>query len=281
MAEHLPVDKTFKLFIGGAFPRSESGHTFQVRSDDGRLLANAAKASRKDLREAVRAARSAQAGWAGRTAYNRGQVLYRVAEMLDARRDEFIAVLRDGGRSAESARNEVEQAVDRWVWYAGWADKVHQVLGTVNPVAGPFFNFTYPEPTGVIVQAVPDDPPLLGLASRLAPAIVTGNTSVVLAGEAAALVAMSLAEVLATSDVPGGVVNILTGDQIGLLPWALGHLDVNAVDLSGAPADLPDEALADAAENVKRLVHGDATAASPSVIAQFLEMKTVWHPIGR
>ena len=185
MAEHLPVDKTFKLFIGGAFPRSESGHTFQVRSDDGRLLANAAKASRKDLREAVRAARSAQ---------------------------------------------------------AGWADKVHQVLGTVNPVAGPFFNFTYPEPTGVVVQAVPDDPPLLGLASRLAPAIVTGNTSVVLAGEAAALVAMSLAEVLATSDVPGGVVNILTGDQIGLLPWALGHLDVNAVDLSGAPADLPDEA---------------------------------------
>ena len=155
MAEHLPVDKTFKLFIGGAFPRSESGHTFQVRSDDGRLLANAAKASRKDLREAVRAARSAQAGWAGRTAYNRGQVLYRVAEMLDARRDEFIAVLRDGGRSAESARNEVEQAVDRWVWYAGWADKVHQVLGTVNPVAGPFFNFTYPEPTGVVVQAVP------------------------------------------------------------------------------------------------------------------------------
>ncbi len=281
MAEHLPVDKTFKLFIGGAFPRSESGHTFQVRSDDGRLLANAAKASRKDLREAVRAARSAQAGWAGRTAYNRGQVLYRVAEMLDARRDEFVAVLRDGGRFAESARNEVEQAVDRWVWYAGWADKVHQVLGTVNPVAGPFFNFTYPEPTGVVVQAVPDDPPLLGLASRLAPAIVTGNTSVVLAGEAATLVAMSLAEVLATSDVPGGVVNILTGDQIGLLPWALGHLDVNAVDLSGAPADLPDEALADAAENVKRLVHGDATAASPSVIAQFLEMKTVWHPIGR
>ena len=155
MAEHLPVDKTFKLFIGGAFPRSESGHTFQVRSDDGRLLANAAKASRKDLREAVRAARSAQAGWAGRTAYNRGQVLYRVAEMLDARRDEFVAVLRDGGRSAESARNEVEQAVDRWVWYAGWADKVHQVLGTVNPVAGPFFNFTNPEPTGVDVQAVP------------------------------------------------------------------------------------------------------------------------------
>ena len=261
MAEHLPVDKTFKLFIGGAFPRSESGHTFQVRSDDGRLLANAAKASRKDLRDAVRAARSAQAGWAGRTAYNRGQVLYRVAEMLDARRDEFIAVLRAGGWSAESARNEVEQAVDRWVWYAGWADKVHQVLGTVNPVAGPFFNFTYPEPTGVVVQAVPEDPPLLGLASRLAPAIVTGNTSVVLAGEAAALVAMSLAEVLATSDVPGG--------------------DVNAVDLSGAPADLPDEALAEAAGNVKRLVHGDATAASPSVIAQFLEMKTVWHPIGR
>jgi len=281
MSGHLPVDKTFKLFIGGAFPRSESGHTFQVHGADGQFLANAAKASRKDLRETVRAARSAQSGWAGRTAYNRGQVLYRVAEMLDARADEFVDLLRNAGRTPRAARREVEQSVDRWVWYAGWADKVHQVLGTVNPVAGPYFNFTVPEPTGVVVQAVPDDPPLLGLTSRVAPAIVTGNTSIVLSGAGSALVAMSLAEVLATSDVPGGVVNVLTGDVAALLPWALGHLDVNAVDLAGAPDDLPDEALADAAENVKRLVHGNPADASPMLVAAFLELKTVWHPIGR
>ncbi len=229
MSGHLPVDKTFKLFIGGAFPRSESGHTFQVHGADGQFLANAAKASRKDLRETVRAARSAQSGWAGRTAYNRGQVLYRVAEMLDARADEFVDLLRNAGRTPRAARREVEQSVDRWVWYAGWADKVHQVLGTVNPVAGPYFNFTVPEPTGVVVQAVPDDPPLLGLTSRVAP----------------------------------------------------GHLDVNAVDLAGAPDDLPNEALADAAENVKRLVHANPADASPMLVAAFLEFKTVWHPIGR
>ena len=201
--------------------------------------------------------------------------------MLDARADEFVDLLRNAGRTPRAARREVEQSVDRWVWYAGWADKVHQVLGTVNPVAGPYFNFTVPEPTGVVVQAVPDDPPLLGLTSRVAPAIVTGNTSIVLSGAGSALVAMSLAEVLATSDVPGGVVNVLTGDVAALLPWALGHLDVNAVDLAGAPDDLPDEALADAAENVKRLVHGNPADASPMLVAAFLELKTVWHPIGR
>ena len=185
MAGHMPVDKTYKLFIGGAFPRSESGRTFQVRSTDGGLLANVSRASRKDLREAVRAARSAQAGWSSRTAYNRGQILYRVAEVMESRRVEFATALRDTGRPARSARREVDASIDRWVWYAGWADKVHHVLGSVNPVAGPYFNFTVPEPTGVVVIAAPDEPPLMGLLSRLAPAIVSGNTAIVLTGGAA------------------------------------------------------------------------------------------------
>ncbi len=281
MAEHIPVDKTFKLFIGGTFPRSESGRTFQIHSADGDLLANAAKASRKDLREAVKAARGAQADWAGRTAYNRGQVLYRVAEVMESRRAEFISVLTDMGQTAHSVRAEVDRSIDRWVWYAGWADKLHHVLGTVNPVAGPYFNFTFPEPTGVVVVAAPDDPPLLGLLSRIAPVIISGNTAVVTTGGPSALAAVTLAEVLATSDVPGGVVNVLTGDKAELLPWALGHMDVNSVDLTGEPNGLDDEAVATAADNVKRIVRSDPAGASPYMIGDFLEMKTVWHPIGR
>ncbi len=281
MADHIPVDKTFKLFIGGVFPRSESGRTFQVHSADGDLLANAAKASRKDLREAVRAARSAQAGWADRTAYNRGQVLYRVAEVMESRRAEFTSVLTDMGHSSGIATAEVDRSIDRWVWYAGWADKLHHVLGTVNPVVGPYFNFTFPEPTGVVVLAAPDDPPLLGLLSRIAPVIVSGNTAVVISGATSTLATVTLGEVLATSDVPGGVVNILTGDKAELLPWALGHMDVNSVDLTGAPDGLEDEAVATAADNVKRIVRADPEGASPYMIGDFLEMKTVWHPIGR
>ncbi len=281
MAEHIPVDKTFKLFIGGTFPRSESGRTFQIHSADGDLLANAAKASRKDLREAVKAARGAQADWAGRTAYNRGQVLYRVAEVMESRRAEFISVLTDMGQTAHSVRAEVDRSIDRWVWYAGWADKLHHVLGTVNPVAGPYFDFTFPEPTGVVVVAAPDDPPLLGLLSRIAPVIISGNTAVVTTGGPSALAAVTLAEVLATSDVPGGVVNVLTGDKAELLPWALGHMDVNSVDLTGEPNGLDDEAVATAADNVKRIVRSDPVGASPYMIGDFLEMKTVWHPIGR
>ena len=281
MAEHIPVDKTFKLFIGGTFPRSESGRTFQIHSADGDLLANAAKASRKDLREAVKAARGAQADWAGRTAYNRGQVLYRVAEVMESRRAEFTSVLTDMGQAAHSVRAEVDRSIDRWVWYAGWADKLHHVLGTVNPVAGPYFNFTFPEPTGVVVVAAPDDPPLLGLLSRIAPVIISGNTAVVTTGGPSALAAVTLAEVLATSDVPGGVVNVLTGDKAELLPWALGHMDVNSVDLTGEPNGLDDEAVATAADNVKRIVRSDPVGASPYMIGDFLEMKTVWHPIGR
>ena len=281
MADHIPVDKTFKLFIGGVFPRSESGRTFQVHSADGDLLANAAKASRKDLREAVRAARSAQAGWADRTAYNRGQVLYRVVEVMESRRAEFTSVLTDMGHSSGAATAEVDRSIDRWVWYAGWADKLHHVLGTVNPVVGPYFNFTFPEPTGVVVVAAPDDQPLLGLLSRIAPVIVSGNTAVVISGATSTLATVTLGEVLATSDVPGGVVNILTGDKAELLPWALGHMDVNSVDLTGAPDGLEDEAVATAADNVKRIVRADPAGASPYMIGDFLEMKTVWHPIGR
>ncbi len=281
MVERLDVQKTYKLFIGGAFPRSESGRTFAVNDEDGSLIANVAWASRKDLREAVLAARSAQSGWAARTAYNRGQILYRVAEVMEGRRTQFVEELRHCGVDARKARREVDKAIDRWVWYAGWCDKFQHVAGTVNPVAGPYFNFTFPEPTGVVGVVSPDEPSLLGLASRLAPALVSGNTAIVLAGQSSPLAAVAMAEVFATSDVPGGVVNILTGDSGELLPWLLGHRDVNAVDLTGAPQDLGPDVIAEAADNVKRLVRGAADEQSPYVIADFCEMKTVWHPLGR
>jgi acyl-CoA reductase-like NAD-dependent aldehyde dehydrogenase len=281
MAGRLPVAKTYKLFIDGAFPRSESGRTFPVHGPDGTLLANAARASRKDLRDAVRIARVAQEGWAARTAYNRGQVLYRVAEMLEGRRAELATLLSDTGLATEAAEEEVEASIDRWVWYAGWSDKVHHVLGTVNPVAGPYFNFTVPEPTGVVGLVASGRPALLGLVSRLVPAIVGGNAVVVVTGGDASLVAVTLGEVLATSDVPAGVVNVLTGERAELLPWLISHLDVNAVDLTGADDDLEAEVVAEAAANVKRVVFGDVEEESPYAIADFLEMKTLWHPIGR
>ena len=281
MAGRLPVAKTYKLFIDGAFPRSESGRTFPVHGSDGTLLANAARASRKDLRDAVRTARAAQDGWAARTAYNRGQVLYRVAEMLEGRRAELATLLSDAGLGTKAAEEEVEASIDRWVWYAGWSDKVHHVLGTVNPVAGPYFNFTVPEPTGVVGLVASPRPALLGLVSRLVPAIVGGNAVVVVTGGDASLVAVTLGEVLATSDVPAGVVNVLTGERAELLPWLISHLDVNAVDLTGADDDLEAEVVAEAAANVKRVVFGDVEEESPYAIADFLEMKTLWHPIGR
>ena len=281
MSNNLPVAKTYKLFINGAFPRSESGYTLPVRDKEGQLLANISKASRKDLRDSVRAARSAQDPWASRTAYNRGQILYRIAEMMEARRNEFITVLESTGAKRKEAVEQVEEAIDRWVWYAGWADKIHHVLGTVNPVAGPYFNFTMPEPTGVVAVVAPEEPALLGLVSRLAPIIVSGNTTVVVIDAEAGLAAVTLAEVLATSDLPGGVVNLLTGDKQELLPWILGHLDVNSVDLTGAPNDIDHAVLEESAVNVKRTIWGDPADESPYVIADFLEMKTVWHPIGR
>ncbi len=281
MGERLDIQKTYKLFIGGAFPRSESGRTTEVVAADGSFVANVAKASRKDLRDAVKAARGAQSGWAGRTAYNRGQILYRMAEVMEGRRSQFEAELVTCGVSAGAAAAEVDEAIDLWVWYAGWCDKFQQVVGTVNPVAGPFFNFTVPEPTGVVGVVAPEQPSLAGLIARLAPVLVSGNTAVVIPSEAAPLSAISLAETIATSDVPGGVVNMLTGPKLDLLPWLLGHLDVNAVDLTGAPADLDPAVLDEAVGNVKRVIRRDPSDQSPYAITDFCEMKTIWHPIGR
>jgi acyl-CoA reductase-like NAD-dependent aldehyde dehydrogenase len=266
VAERLPVKKTYKLFIGGAFPRSESGRTYEAEGQ------NVARASRKDVRDAVRAARGAFPKWAGMTAYNRGQVLYRLAEMIEARTAEFAEL--------STGRDEVERTVDRVVWYAGWADKLAQVIGSSNPVAGPYFNFTVPEPTGVVAVIAPEEPPLLGLVSRVVPALTGGNAVVALASETRPLAAIELAEALATSDVPGGAINLLTGHRSELAPWLASHMDVNALDLTGADGDLPELERA-AAENVKRVVRGQPDAQSPWEIESFLELKTVWHPVGQ
>jgi len=282
--ERVPVKRTAKLYIAGEFPRSESGRSYEVSSHDGRLLAWAARASRKDLRDAVRAARAAQPGWAGKTAYNRGQILYRVAELMEGRRSQFELELADAG--AADPRRGVDAAIDRWVWYAGWADKIGQTLGGTNPVAGPYYNFTIPEPTGVVGIIAPQDQSLLGLVSRLAPAIVSGNTAVVIASEASPLPAVSLTEVLSTSDVPGGVVNVLTGRTRELVPWLAGHMDVNAIDVTGVPEDLFVEVEELATENMKRVSRArdvdpfSDEAQSPYDITALMEFKTVWHPIG-
>jgi acyl-CoA reductase-like NAD-dependent aldehyde dehydrogenase len=280
----VPVRRTAKLYIAGEFPRSESGRSYEALSHDGRLLARVARASRKDLRDAVRAARAAQPEWAGKTAYNRGQILYRVAELMEGRRAQFEQELADAG--AKDPARGVSASIDRWVWYAGWADKIGQVLGGTNPVAGPYFNFTIPEPTGVVGIVAPSDRSLLGLVSRLAPAIVSGNTAVVIASEPSPLPAVSLSEVLATSDVPGGVVNLLTGLRAELVPWLAGHMDVNAVDVTGVPDDLLAQVEELAAENVKRVVGGadvdpfSDEAQSPYEVTALMEFKTVWHPMG-
>jgi acyl-CoA reductase-like NAD-dependent aldehyde dehydrogenase len=284
----LDVRKTYKLFVGGAFPRSESGRTYEVTTADGGFAANAARASRKDVRDAVVAARKAQPGWAGATAYNRGQVLYRVAEMLEGRRAQMIAavVAAEGGPD-DAAGAEVDAAIDRWVWYAGWSDKLAQVAGTANPVAGPYFNLSTPEPTGVVAAIAPQRSSLLGLVAVIAPVIVSGNTLVVIASQRRPLPAMELAEVLATSDMPGGVVNVLTGHTDELAPVLAGHLDVNAIDLAGLVGTDTTEHERLAAENVKRLLRApdaepDFTLPDlgPSRILTFCETKTVWHPKG-
>ena len=283
-ATRVPVKRTAKLFVGGKFPRSESGRSYEVFSHDGRPLARAAQASRKDLRDAVVAARAAQSGWAAMTAYNRGQILYRVAELMEGRRDQFRAELADVG-AADPDRG-VDAAIDRWVWYAGWCDKIGQVLGGTNQVAGPYFNFTIPEPTGVVGVVAPQDQALLGLISRLAPAVVSGNAVVVLASEERPLPAVTLGEVLATSDVPGGVINMLTGKVRELVPWLAGHMDVNAIDVTGVPEDLRGQVEELSAENVKRITRApDADpfspeAQSPYEITALMEFKTVWHPMG-
>jgi acyl-CoA reductase-like NAD-dependent aldehyde dehydrogenase len=293
-AGRLAVRKTYKLYLGGGFPRSESGRSYVVRAADGRPLANAVRASKKDLRDAVRAARGAVPGWADKTAMNRGQVLYRVAELMEGRREQFEAEVADSeGLAAPAAREQVERSIDRWVWYAGWTDKIAQLLGTVNPVGASYFDFTIPEPTGVVGLVAPERSSLLGLVSRLAPIVAGGNACVCLASESRPLPAATLGEVLATSDVPGGVVNILSGLRRELVPILAGHMDVNALDSWGVA---PEELAAveeQAFENVKRLARrprgvlderfdwlDDRAAQRPEWIAAFLELKTVWHPIG-
>jgi len=294
LTRRIEVRKTYKLYIGGAFPRTESGRSYLVSGADGTPIANACRGSRKDLRDAVRAARKAFPGWAEKTAMNRGQILYRVAELMEGRRDQFVAEVEQAeGLRPDRARAVVDRAIDRWVWYAGWADKIAQVLGSSNPVASDYFNFTIPEPTGVVGIVAPETSSLLGLVSRLAPPIVAGNAAVVVTSETRPLPAITLTEVLATSDVPGGVVNVITGFKKELVPVLAAHTDVDAIDVWGvADAARHDIELA-ATDNVKRIVRrprgatdarfdwlDDRAAERPEWIAAYLEMKTVWHPIG-
>jgi acyl-CoA reductase-like NAD-dependent aldehyde dehydrogenase len=293
-ADRIEVRKTYKLYIGGAFPRSESGRSYVVAAADGNPLANANRASRKDLRDAVRAARKAFPGWADRTAMNRGQVLYRVAELMEGRRDQFADEVRQAeGVTVARARETTLRAIDRWVWYAGWADKIAQVLGSSNPVASDYFNFTIPEPTGVVGVVASEPSSLLGLVSRLAPPLVAGNSVVVLASESRPLPAITLTEVLATSDVPAGVINVLTGRKRELVPVLAAHEDIDALDVWGVPDDLRTDVELAAADSVMRIARrpkgasdagfdwlDDRASERPEWIAAYLEMKTVWHPIG-
>jgi acyl-CoA reductase-like NAD-dependent aldehyde dehydrogenase len=289
-ADRLSVLKTYKLFIGGKFPRSESGRVYEVTDTKGNWLANAPLSSRKDARDAVVAARKAFGGWSGATAYNRGQILYRVAEMLEGRREQFAAEVAAGeGLSKAKSAAQVDAAIDRWVWYAGWSDKIAQVAGGANPVAGPYFNLSTPEPTGVVAVLAPAESSFLGLVSVLAPVIVTGNTAVVVTSERAPLPALSLAEVLATSDVSGGVVNVLSGRPAETGRPLAAHQDVNAIDLTGAAGDaeLAKELETAAADNLKRVLRpggagGTDWSADPGIerMLAFLETKTVWHPKG-
>jgi len=285
-SDRLEVRKTYKLFIGGGFPRSESGRSYEAHDAKGRFLANVARASRKDARDAVVAARKAFGAWSGATPYNRGQVLYRVAEMLEGRHDQFAEQVQSGeGVSRRAATATVDAAIDRWVWYAGWADKVAQVCGSANAVAGPYFDFSVPEPTGIVAVIAPQDSSLLGLVSVLAPVVVTGNTTVVVSSYRRPLPAVTLAEVLATSDVPGGAINILTGDPAEVGPWLASHMDVNGIDLTGVEdAGLARSLEEAAADNLKRVVRPRPVdwSADPGIepMNLFLETKTVWHPIG-
>ncbi|WP_166349399.1 aldehyde dehydrogenase family protein [Phytoactinopolyspora limicola] len=289
MTERLAVKKTYKLYIGGKFPRSESGRSYPVADAQGEFLANAAWASRKDARDAVAAARKAFPGWSGATAYNRGQVLYRVAEVMEGRRAQFVDEVAAGeGLSRSKAERAVDESIDRWVWYAGWSDKIAQVVGSSNPVAGPYFDFSVPEPTGVVAVLAPQSSSLLGLVSVVAPVLVGGNTAVVTSSYERPLPAITLSEVLATSDVPGGVVNILTGRVGDTAPSLAAHMDVNAIDLAGAAHDHGNATQLElaAAENLKRVIRAPEAepdwAAQPGLnrITSFLETKTVWHPVG-
>ncbi len=285
----IEVRKTYKMYVDGDFPRSESGRTYPALDHRGEVIARVAAGTRKDLRHAVRCARKAQAGWAGRSGYNRGQILYRIAEMVEDRAPTFATHIAATGVGGGRARREVARAVDRLVWYAGWADKYQQVIGNLNPVSGPFFNISTPEPTGVVGVVAPEEPAMLGLVSRLAPVIVSGNTAVVLASERWPVPAISFAEAMATADVPGGVVNVLTGPKSGMIPFLASHLDVNAVDAYGADPGMMAELEEAAAGGVKRVVRppegrvdwtDNGTAQSLYFISAFTEIKTVWHPKG-
>ncbi|MFF4956734.1 aldehyde dehydrogenase family protein [Streptomyces sp. NPDC001222] len=283
--QRLSVFKTYKLYVGGKFPRSESGRVYEVTDSKGNWLANAPQSSRKDARDAVVAARKAFGGWSGATAYNRGQILYRIAEMLEGRREQFVREVADAeGLSKAKAAAVVDAAIDRWVWYAGWTDKIAQVVGGGNPVAGPFFNLSSPEPTGVVAVLAPQDSSFLGLISVVAPVIATGNTAVVIASEKSPLPALSLGEVLATSDLPGGVVNVLSGRTAEIAAPLAAHQDVNAIDLAGADEDLAKELEIAAADNLKRVLRPQAVDyfETPGIerLTAFLETKTVWHPTG-
>ncbi|MGW2764238.1 aldehyde dehydrogenase family protein [Streptomyces sp. NPDC001275] len=281
----LSVLKTYKLYVGGKFPRSESGRVYEVSDSKGNWLANAPRSSRKDARDAVVAARKAFGAWSGATAYNRGQILYRVAEMLEGRREQFVREVAEAeGLSTARAAAQVDAAIDRWVWYAGWTDKIAQVVGGGNPVAGPYFNLSSPEPTGVVTVLAPQESSFLGLVSVIAPVIATGNTAVVVASEKHPLPALSLGEVLATSDLPGGVVNVLSGGTAEIAAPLAAHQDVNAIDLAGADAELAKELEVAAADNLKRVLRPQPVdyAATPGIdrMTAFLETKTVWHPTG-
>jgi acyl-CoA reductase-like NAD-dependent aldehyde dehydrogenase len=274
----LEVKKTYKLYINGAFPRSESGRVYEVLTSKGASIANPSLASRKDLRDAVVAARAAQSGWAKATAYNRGQILYRIAEMLEGRTEQLVTEISLAtGVSTRKAHDEVLAAIDRWVWYAGWSDKLSAAFGSTNPVSGPYYNFTVPEPQGVIAVAPAES--FLSFIDAIAPAIVSGNTVVALVPGSAAIAAMTFAEVLATSDLPAGVINILTGSHDELAPWAASHMDIDGFDISGISKKKRAELKASGAENLKRIYHFEG-ALSPTRIYAFMEAKTVWHPIG-
>lgn len=274
----LDVKKTYKLFIGGAFPRSESGRSYEIKNKRGQFIANPAQASRKDLRDAVLAAKNAHPGWSSATAFNRGQILYRIAEMLEGRTSQFVdEIVATTGVTSSVAKQEVSTAIDLWVWYAGWCDKITSVSGNNNPIAGPYYNFTIPESLGVIGIVAEEKDSLIGLVRSLAPIIAGGNTSVLIASQSRPLAAITLAEVLATSDLPAGVVNILTGIKTELAPWLASHMEIDGLDLSGI--DSIAELRVSGAENLKR-IHTFEKDVSPERILAFMEYKTIWHPVG-
>ena len=276
----IDILKTYKLYINGAFPRSESGRSYQLKDSKGQFIANPAQASRKDLRDAVSAARAAQPNWSNATAYNRGQILYRIAEIMQGRSEQFVnELVAQSGVTAKAARTEVEAAIDLWVWYAGWSDKITAAAGGTNPIAAPYYNFTIPEPIGVVGIIAPEKDSLLGLVHGIAPALAGGNTTVVLASQSRPLCAITLSEALATSDLPAGVVNILTGKKGELISWLASHMEVDALDISGAERQLDGEIKRAGTDNLKR-IHRFTNQASPNRILSFMEYKTVWHPIG-